>query len=242
MSAKKIINIGHTNKIKYKDGNTFVIKKTNTGFNHNLDYSLLKEFDFVPKLIKETNEEIVWEWIEGTMLEVPTDNDLKQVAKILRTLHKSEIHLPKNNFRKRSSYYIKEGHALGRKWPEIESNWKEMQRLMTKMRKKNPCHNDVWYQNLIKDENGKIWLVDWEYATMGDKHFDLAFYIDSSRLNERQKEIFLKEYDSFDNYNSYVKKYLPDWYRYVNWLTLCWAYAQKEKPFSLKLIKSALKK
>ena len=241
MDNKKYINIGHTNKIKYKLGDNFVIEKTNTGFNHNLDYSVLKEFDFVPKLIEENDKKIVWEWIEGEMLENPTNEDLKQVAKILKKLHKSEIDLPKNNFKKRSDQYIKDGHSFGRKWSEIENNWKEMQKIMAKMKRNTPCHNDVWYQNLIKDRNGKIWLVDWEYATMGDKHFDLAFFIDSSGLNNKQKNIFLEEYNSFNDHLAHNDEYLNKWLKYVNWITLCWAFAQNKQPFPLDKIKSKLK-
>jgi thiamine kinase len=34
------------------------------------------------------------------------------------------------------------------------------------------CHNDVHHLNIIDD--GKLWLVDWEYAGIGDPYFDLA--------------------------------------------------------------------
>lgn len=36
-----------------------------------------------------------------------------------------------------------------------------------------PCHNDLWGPNLIDDGN-QVRIVDWEYAGMGDIHFDLA--------------------------------------------------------------------
>lgn len=241
MSDRQYIKIGHTNKIKYKEDDTFVMIKTKNGFNHRIDYSVLKNFDFVPELIKEDDEKLVWQWIDGEMLTNPTDDDLKQVAQILRILHKSDISLPSNNFKKRYTEYIKEGHALGRRWPEIEDNWKEMQGLMSKMKKINPCHNDVWYENLIKDKDGKIWLVDWEYSTMGDKHFDLSFFMESSKLNEEQRDIFLKEYDSFDDYQSYFEEYIRNWNRFANWLTLCWAYGQEKEPFPLGWIKQNIK-
>lgn len=34
------------------------------------------------------------------------------------------------------------------------------------------CHNDVHHLNVIDD--GKLWLVDWEYSGVGDPYFDLA--------------------------------------------------------------------
>jgi len=35
-----------------------------------------------------------------------------------------------------------------------------------------PCHNDLLNANFLDD--GNVWIVDWEYAGMGDRFFDLA--------------------------------------------------------------------
>jgi aminoglycoside phosphotransferase (APT) family kinase protein len=36
-----------------------------------------------------------------------------------------------------------------------------------------PCHNDLLSANFICSD-GRVWIVDWEYAGMGDRYFDLA--------------------------------------------------------------------
>lgn len=36
-----------------------------------------------------------------------------------------------------------------------------------------PCHNDLLTANFLED-GGRIWIVDWEYAGMGDRFFDLG--------------------------------------------------------------------
>ena len=36
------------------------------------------------------------------------------------------------------------------------------------------CHHDVHAQNLVTEPAGRLWLVDWEYAGLGDPVFDLA--------------------------------------------------------------------
>jgi thiamine kinase-like enzyme len=36
-----------------------------------------------------------------------------------------------------------------------------------------PCHDDLLAANLLGD-GGRVWLVDWEYAGMGDRYFDLG--------------------------------------------------------------------
>lgn len=50
------------------------------------------------------------------------------------------------------------------------------------------CHNDVHHLNLLGDAN-RLWLLDWEYAGIGDPLFDLAAVcvyhdFDSSRRDE----------------------------------------------------------
>jgi thiamine kinase-like enzyme len=36
-----------------------------------------------------------------------------------------------------------------------------------------PCHNDLLTANFIRDPDN-VWIVDWEYAGMGDRYFDLG--------------------------------------------------------------------
>jgi thiamine kinase-like enzyme len=37
-----------------------------------------------------------------------------------------------------------------------------------------PCHDDLLNANILGDARGRVWLVDWEYAGMGDRYFDLG--------------------------------------------------------------------
>lgn len=48
---------GQTNEV-YKKGNEVVVKKVKNKFNHKINYQSLKIFNFVPKLISETKDEI----------------------------------------------------------------------------------------------------------------------------------------------------------------------------------------
>ena len=238
---KEIINIGHTNKLKYREGDTFVLHKTNTGFNHKIDYSVLSEFDFVPKLISEDDDKLVWEWIEGEQLKNPTNEDIVELGRIIRALHKSDAKFPKNNVRRRLQSYVNEINAKELKVDSINNYWRECTKLISLMGKLNPVHNDLWYQNIIKDANGKLWIVDWEYATMGDKHFDLAFLLTSYNFNEDQEEIFLNSYNSYDDYNAYIDEWMMPYKRFVIWFTIVWAHAQPVMPFDLTPLENFLK-
>ena len=234
------LRLGFTNKDKTIKNGNLIIKKTYTGFNHKIDYSKLKEFDFVPDLIEDNKESVTWKLLKGIHLEKPTNDDLKKLAISIRKLHKSEAKFPKNNLRNRVNNYLRIIHDKYLKIPEVDNYWKEMNRLITRMNKINPCHNDIWSTNIIKDDNQKIWIIDWEFATMGDKHFDLAYYIEYQKLSLEQEKIFLDAYNSLDDYNAYVKEWMDKYKLFVNWLVLLWAYAQEKMPFSVKSLKKRI--
>ena len=53
-----------------------------------------------------------------------------------------------------------------------------------------PCHNDLLSANFISDGDG-LRIVDWEYAGMGDRFFDLANFSINQGLDPGENEIFL---------------------------------------------------
>ena len=56
-----------------------------------------------------------------------------------------------------------------------------------------PCHNDLLASNFI-DDGHTIWILDWEYAAMGDIFFDLGNFSVNQSLNEEQCELLLHSY------------------------------------------------
>ncbi len=57
-----------------------------------------------------------------------------------------------------------------------------------------PCHNDTVPENFVVDDNGRTYLLDWEYSGMNDPSWDVAAYILESRLSEDAIEYLLLEY------------------------------------------------
>ncbi len=52
-----------------------------------------------------------------------------------------------------------------------------------------PCHNDLLAANFL-DDGERIRIVDWEYAGMGDRYFDLAnFAVNNGLAGEQQVEL-----------------------------------------------------
>jgi thiamine kinase-like enzyme len=56
-----------------------------------------------------------------------------------------------------------------------------------------PCHNDLLAGNFLRGPE-RIWIVDWEYAGMGDRYFDLANFSINNELTEDQHPEFLADY------------------------------------------------
>jgi thiamine kinase-like enzyme len=56
-----------------------------------------------------------------------------------------------------------------------------------------PCHNDLLNANFL-DDGERLRIVDWEYAGMGDRYFDLANFSINHELDGTQSEALLVAY------------------------------------------------
>jgi thiamine kinase-like enzyme len=56
-----------------------------------------------------------------------------------------------------------------------------------------PCHNDLLNANFILDDS-RLWIVDWEYAGMGDIFFDLANFSVNHELGPDEDDELLGAY------------------------------------------------
>jgi thiamine kinase-like enzyme len=56
-----------------------------------------------------------------------------------------------------------------------------------------PCHNDLLPANFLRDE-GRIVIVDWEYAGMGDRFFDLGNLAVNNEFGEEDEDRLLEAY------------------------------------------------
>ena len=56
-----------------------------------------------------------------------------------------------------------------------------------------PCHNDLLNANFL-DDGERLCIVDWEYAGMGDRFFDLANFAINHELDEGASDVLLGAY------------------------------------------------
>ncbi|UWD34414.1 phosphotransferase [Mesomycoplasma molare] len=223
---KKIIKNGYTN-VSYKKDNFFFQEKKYNQFNHKIDYSILKSLDFIPELIDNSKESISYEWIENKGFEI-NDENLIKIADIMKKIHKSKLNFPNSNHAARIKKYREVLKEKSIKIPVLEEYYKKINLILRNMKKDTPLHNDLWTNNILVDKNNKIWIIDWEYASKGDKHFDLAYFIESCRLSDEQETTFLNAYDDYDY------EYVLQHRILVLYLIILWINAQDVKPFDDK--------
>jgi thiamine kinase-like enzyme len=78
-----------------------------------------------------------------------------------------------------------------------------------------PCHNDLLAANFIHGGE-RLWIVDWEYAGMGDPAFDLANFAVSNGLDDDGDRILLGAYGGGDPDVHVLMRFVSD-YREALW-------------------------
>ncbi|MGP1451647.1 MAG: phosphotransferase family protein [Metamycoplasmataceae bacterium] len=232
-NKREYIKVGLTN-ISYFQNNKFVQEKIFTGFNHKIDYKILSVFDFVPKLLSNQHNFLEWEIIKG---DTPTLNNenLMKIANNLKILHSSNLKFPPSNHTSRVKRYRKILIEKNIQIKALNDFYRLINKILSNMNKNIPLHNDLWTRNMIQDEKGKIFFIDWEYAALGDIHFDLAYFIESQELSNEQINIFLNAYGpEFDEKILLMHRIL------VNSLVVMWAHSQKQLPFKTDIYENKM--
>ena len=108
--------------------------------------------------------------------------------------------------------------ARGRPLPDFFGPAHELARQIEALRAAAPrvtCHNDLLAANFI-DDGERIWVVDWEYAGMGDPFFDLANFAVNNGLDEEGERALLEAYGSTDVRALTLMRFMSD-FREAMW-------------------------
>ena len=89
---------------------------------------------------------------------------------------------------------------------------------------KVPCHNDALCENWVEGD-GRMYLIDWEYAGMNDGMWDLADVSIEAGFDEESDRRFLKAYLGADPTTLDMKHFLASKI-YVDFLWTLWAKAR----------------
>jgi thiamine kinase-like enzyme len=144
---------------------------------------------------------IVTEFIEGSGMtpeELRDPEALADVAEALRAMHDG-VAIPStfNSFRVVEEYAAtarERGGEIPAPYDEALTQAREIEAAIGGPEHDPvPCHNDLLAANFIWDER-RVRIVDWEYAGMGDRYFDLANFAINNGLDQRAQHALLELY------------------------------------------------
>jgi thiamine kinase-like enzyme len=142
---------------------------------------------------------LITRFVEGRPIppeELRRPENLERAAKLLRAVHDGgAIPARFDSFRVVEAYRD-EALARGVEPPAAYGEAKEVADTIEATRGGAaicPCHNDLLNANFI-DDGERLWLVDWEYAGMGDRFFDLANFAVNNELEPEQDRRLLALY------------------------------------------------
>jgi thiamine kinase-like enzyme len=142
-------------------------------------------------------------FIEGremTADELRAPEGLAQIGRDLREFHESGTDLPTgfDSFRL-VEQYAESGREHGSEPPEGYDDALEAAHRIEKAVRDQPthelvpAHNDLLTANFLLDGD-RIQLIDWEYAGMGDRWFDLGNFAVNNELDDEQEVQLLEAY------------------------------------------------
>jgi thiamine kinase-like enzyme len=142
---------------------------------------------------------LVTRFVEGSPLpveEVRRSETLRRVAETLRRIHDGPAFPARfDSFRVVEAYLAtaaSRGVAVPQEYARAKRTADEIERARGRQPER-PCHNDLLNANFIA-QDGSVRIVDWEYAGMGDRFFDLANFSINHELTDEQNEELLTAY------------------------------------------------
>jgi thiamine kinase-like enzyme len=174
------------------------------------------ELGLAPEVVAFVEPEgyLVTRFVEGEVGKV----DLAQVGAALRRLHDGPT-IPSrfDSFRVVETYRaIADERGVG-----IPPAYEHASELAQRIEKRwgeaplCPCHNDLLNSNFIHD-GSRLWLVDWEYAGMGDPLFDLGNFAVNHELDPDGERALLAAYSSDDGDALVLMRFMSD-FREAMW-------------------------
>ena len=153
-----------------------------------------------PELIAFVEPEgyLVTRFVEGTPLPVEEmrRDRLKDIARTLRRVHDGPPFPARFDSFRVVEAYLATAIARGASPPSEYARAKEIADEIERARglqQPVPCHNDLLNANFISAGEA-VCIVDWEYAGMGDRFFDLANFSINHELGETENEELLAAY------------------------------------------------
>lgn len=172
------------------------------------NYSIVASHIHLPKLVyvDSSRKIFIREYTDGKVLQLNADQaTIVKAARAISELHNSLIEFPNNlnakvliekmNFLQRNKNVVSKNSEIDH---IVQRVYSAIEHINIPLK---PCHNDLNASNFIISANN-LSVIDWEFSSMNDPAWDLAYFITISRLPEKSVDVFLKSYLSLGNGNS----------------------------------------
>ncbi len=184
--------------------------------NSKKEYEILKKLNgrYAPKVYFLDSSKsyfkfnyIVQEFVEGTTLNKFSNEDLKELTRILKEIHKIRNMRLKRMWKEPLGSWIKlnlfkNSKVLGEKFNSemkelyylVKEKIEMIRPLMKRYDRTHLIHDDLVPENVIKTKENKLVLIDWEFATYDYFFFEFGCLIGENHLNKIQERVVLNEY------------------------------------------------
>jgi len=174
------------------------------------------ELGLAPEVVEFVEPEgyLVTRYVEGEVGRV----DVEQVGCALRRLHAGPAFPARFDSFRVVEVYRATALERGVAAPAAYDRAKEVADAIERRRAgvaPRPCHNDLLNANFI-DDGRRSWIVDWEYAGMGDPFFDLGNFAVNHELDEDGERRLLGAYGSDDAGALTLMRFMSD-FREAMW-------------------------
>jgi len=211
--------------------------KLKTITNNYLHKNIIKQLttnDLCPNVffIDKKNKLLIYEYIEDTKtlseitfpVETIEDKYLRQLGEGIKKIH--SVKPPKKFITFENQLNIYQELLSGFKWPE-ENHLEQAINLFKNITKDEDngdfvfSHNDLNVLNILQTQN-KTYFIDWEFASINSKYFDLVSVIHHYKLHELDINNLLIYY-GLDINDMKIYKKIKEWKKINYHLIFVWA-------------------
>src|SRR5207247_8277664 len=167
-----------------------------------------------PEVVRFTEGLLITRFVEGEIGRA----DPATVGVLLRALHAGPPLSGRFDPFRVVEIYAATAAAHGVAVPEAYERAHEVAGRIERTRSGAPvvsCHNDLLAANFI-DDGQRLWIVDWEYAGMGDPYFDLANFAVNNGLDDEGQRTLLDAYGGGDPAALVLMRFMSD-FREAMW-------------------------
>jgi len=151
-------------------------------------------------LASESDEVLITRFIFGENISPGTAAKPETLRRIVDSIRRYHVgpdfpgtFSPFETVRNYHKLALEHGISFPETLPRIFTLMAQIEMAIGPLQQPKPCHNDLLASNFI-DDGRTIWILDWEYAGMGDLFFDLGNFAVNQSLDEEQCKLLLRHY------------------------------------------------